>query len=304
MKEKVFFTGGSGLLAINWALTVRNRYNVCIGLFDRDISLTGIEARYVSLDSTKDLTSSLKSINPKIVIHTAGLTNVEICEANPELASHINVELSANVARVCSNLRLPLIHISTDHLFTGSDSLLDEKTPTNPVNVYGRTKAEAETMVLKEYPEALVVRTNFFGWGPSYRKSFSDTIIETIRQEKTIKLFQDVFYTPIHVEILANAAHELINARASGIYNLVGDERLSKYEFGIKLARRFQLDTKYIIPGLLSELPELVKRPYDMSLSNKKTCSVLGRKLGGIEEQIDMLFKQEHFGLSKEIQNL
>lgn len=304
MKDNVFITGGSGLLSLNWAITIRDRYSVILGLYDRNVSLAGVETRPISLESVDDLTNAFESCRPQVVIHTAGLTSVEVCEANPDLARHINVELSANVARVCSNQGLTLVHISTDHLFTGTDSLLDETIPTSPINVYGRTKAEADLRVLEEYPKALVLRTNFYGWGPSYRHSFSDTIIQTLRAGRIVNLFKDVFYTPILTETLANVAHELINARVSGIYNVVGDERLSKYEFGLKLAKHFQLDTSLIKPILLAEQPELVQRPYDMSLSNEKACKVLGRKLGSVEEQIIKLFKQEHLGLSKEIQNL
>ena len=135
-----------------------------------------------------------------IVVHAAGMTSVEECEAKPDLARHINVDLAGNVAKACAKLGLPLIHISTDHLFSGEMPFLAETSPVTPVNVYGRTKAEAELQVLEAHPLALVIRTNFYGWGTSYRRSFSDVIIETLRSGRELNLFKDVFYTPILVE--------------------------------------------------------------------------------------------------------
>ncbi|NLD45589.1 MAG: sugar nucleotide-binding protein, partial [Clostridiaceae bacterium] len=134
MREKVFITGGSGLLALNWALTIRENYSVVLGLFDKDIYLTDVQVQYISLESVYDFIKVLETIQPSLVIHTAGLTNVETCEAYPDLAQHINVDLSINVAKACSNLKLPQIHISTDHLYSGNDSLIKETTPTSPLN--------------------------------------------------------------------------------------------------------------------------------------------------------------------------
>lgn len=304
MKDTVFITGGSGLLALNWAVAVRDRYSVILGLYDRDISLKGVKARYTSFESVDELLRVFEKLQPKIVINTAGLTNVEACEANPELAWHVNSDLSNNVAQTCAKLEIQLVHISTDHLFSGSTSLVDEEFQPDPKNVYGRTKAEAESRVLEAHPDALVIRTNFYGWGPSYRSSFSDTIIKALRTGNEIMLFKDVFYTPILAEQVALTVHELINAQASGIFNVVCDERISKYEFGQKVAKRFHLNVNLIKPVLFKDKPELVQRPYDLSLINNKTCDFIGRKLGNVDDGLDRLFQQEQLGNAKEIQNL
>ena len=304
MRDTVLITGGSGLLALNWAMAIRERYSVILGLYDRNITLSGVESSPINLESVSDLTKAFNSFRPGVVIHTAGLTSVEACEANPELALHVNSGLSNNVAMVCAKLGIKMVHISTDHLFSGKDPLVTEDSPVNPKNVYGRSKAEAEARVIQACPEALIVRTNFYGWGPSYRSSFSDTIINALRSGKEINLFQDVFYTPLLAEKVALNTHELINAKVSGIFNVVGDERISKYEFGLKVARRFKLNFDLIRPVLLGDKPELVQRPNDLSLSNRKTSDLIGRKPGHIDEDIDRLYEQEQLGLANEIRNL
>lgn len=292
------------MLALNWALAIRNRYSVTLGLHERDISLAGVETRRIDLESVDQLVRTFETVQPQVVIHTAGFTNVEGCEAKPDLAHHINVELAATIAQACAKLELPLVHISTDHLFSGEESLVDETQPVVPKNVYGRTKAEAEFRVLEAHAQALVIRTNFYGWGPSYRRSFSDVVIESLRSGKELNLFKDVFYTPILIEAATQVVHDLIKLKVSGIFHVVGDERITKYEFGLKVAEEFNLDPRLIKPGFLTNQVALVQRPHDMSLSNQKTCNLLGRKLGGVYEHIARLHQQEQNWLAPEIQKL
>ena len=304
MKKIVLITGGSSLLALNWALAIREQYKVTLGLHERNVSLAGVKTQQINLESVDHLARTFETIQPQIVIHTAGLTSVEKCEANSDRAQHINVKLAVNVARACAKLELPLIHVSSDHLFSGETALVEETHPTAPRNVYGQTKAEAEGRVLEAHPQALVIRTNFYGWGPNYRRSFSDVVIEALRSGKELTLFRDVYYTPILIEAAVQTAHDLINLKANGIFHVVGDERISKYEFGVKVAEQFNLDSSIINPGLLADQASLVQRPHDMSLSNKKTCNLLGRKLGGVAEHVARLHQQEQNGLAREIQKL
>jgi dTDP-4-dehydrorhamnose reductase len=243
-------------------------------------------------------------IKPDVVIHAAGLTSVELCEAEPDLARHINTELAENVAKVCARLELLLVYISTDHLFAGADTLVSENHPVAPVNTYGRSKAEAENRVRNICPQALMIRTNFFGWGTSYRQSFSDIVINSLLAGKELTLFQDVLYTPILVETLALAVHELVEHKESGVFNIVGDERVSKYDFGMRLAEQFDLNRSLIKPGLIIERPSLVKRPLDISLSNQKIVSILNRKLGGVVQDIVRLHQQEQIGQAQELKTL
>lgn len=304
MNKAVLITGGSSLLALNWAVAIREQYMVTLGLHERVVSLVGIGTQQINLESVDRLARVFEMVQPEIVVHTAGLTNIEKCESSPDLAQHINVELATNVAQACAIFRLPLIHISSDHLFSGDAALVDETYPTAPINIYGRTKAEAEVRVLEAHPQALVIRTNFYGWGPSYRRSFSDVIVDTLRSDKELTLFQDVYYTPILIEAVAQAAHDLINLKASGIFHIVGDERISKYNFGLKIAGEFNLDSSRINSAYLNDQTMLVHRPHDMSLSNQKTCHLLGRKLGNVDEHISKLRQQKQSKSVQAIQNL
>ncbi len=304
MKENILITGGSGLLALNWALAVREKFNVTLGLHNRNINLKGVKSISLNLDSKEDLIQELEALQPQLVIHAAGLTSIEQCEANPILANYINIDLTKNLAAVCATLNIPMIYISTDHLFLGNESLVHEDHPILPVNVYAKTKAEAETCVLDSDAEALIIRTNFYGWGTSYRHSFSDFVINHLRTKKKICLFKDIYYTPMLIEPLAHTVHELVHKKAKGIFNVVGDDRISKYDFGLKLAKEFNLDIDLINEGKIIDKSSLVLRPHDMSLSNEKVSNYLGRKMGGLDEHILKLKLQENDGTAQELQKL
>ena len=304
MHDGVLITGGSGLLAVNWAAALRERGPVTLGLHDRAVSLAGADARPLSLDSVDGVGRAIDAVGPRLVVHTAGLANVEACEENAGRAEAVNVAFALNVAIACASRSLPLIHVSTDHLFRGDEALAAEAHSVDAQNVYGRTKAAAERRVLEACPGALVVRTNFFGWGPRYRRSFSDTIIDALRHGDAVTLFTDVFFTPILAESLAIAAHELIDRQVRGIVHVVGDERLSKHEFGMRVAKRFQLDIGLIKTGRLADRPRLVPRPLDMSLSNNLARRLLGRPLGGVDAHLARLQEQERQGLARELQTL
>lgn len=304
MTDTVFLTGGAGLLALNWAVGIRGRHRVVLGLHERVVTLAGVELRPTRLDSVDSVASALEAARARIVIHCAGLTSVERCESDPDLARQVNVDLAVNVAAACARLGLRLVHISTDHLFAGERSFVDERHAVAPRNVYGRSKADAEVGVLAANPTALVIRTNFYAWGPSYRPSFSDNIIMSLRAGRPITLFEDVHYTPILAASLVRTVHELLELGASGILHVAGDDRVSKAEFGHMVAGEFGLDASLIRVSTLSDRADLVARPRDMSLSNAAVRGLVGRPLGGAREQLAALREEERTGSAREIQSL
>lgn len=304
LKPSILLTGGSGLLAVNWFYSKNNIYSVHLGLNERKIHPNYSQVLSLDFFSEEGLMKQFEAVCPSVVIHAAGLTSVEKCENNPELAFHINVELSSMVANVTKSLGIPMVHISTDHLFEGNASMLSEDEPTHAINVYGKTKALAESNVGEINPEALIIRTNFYAWGTSYRKSFSDYIINSLRHKQFLNLFDDVYYTPILAEDLIESVHELLEKNAKGIFNIVSDDRISKYNFGILIAEEFGLDKSLIRRCSFKDRSNLVRRPLDMSLSNQKVKDFLGRNLGTVKQHIAKLHQQELEGINKEIQLL
>jgi dTDP-4-dehydrorhamnose reductase len=246
----------------------------------------------MDLDSVDSLETVFDQWAVDVVINAAAMTDIEACELNPEKAHYVNVVLATNLARAATRKGVKFVHISSDHLYDGADAMRSEDAPVLPVNRYARTKADAEISVLNCCAKALIIRTNFYGWGTSYRHSFSDIILRSLRSGQEVSLFKDVYYTPIFVDTLIDTVDELLLRDCSGIFNVVGDQRLSKYDFGIELATRFGLNKQLVLKCSLSDRHDLVARPLDLSLSNRKICNILGRPLGTVSDHVTRMLQK------------
>jgi dTDP-4-dehydrorhamnose reductase len=294
VRKKILFTGGSGLLALNCALYLRDDFEVYLALHNRIINLQNVHTCKIDLENEQELEKELIRINPDILINAAGMSNVEECELKPNDAEKINAIVPGILARLSKKLNIYFVHISTDHLFDGTKCFQTEDDSISPLNEYGKSKAKGEQEVIKYNKDALIVRTNFFGWGTSYRQSFSDFIINSLRQEKKITLFSDVYFTPIFIQTLIDFIQILIKNNRSGIINIVSNERISKYEFGILIADVFGLNKNLIEKGSIENNKSLVQRPKDMSLSNIKMNKIPNTyKFPSLNDQICILFKNE-----------
>ena len=289
MSANALVTGGSGLLGLNILLHEPQLYKFRALSHKRQLNLPNVQFNEMDLGSLHSIEEGLKINTPKVVIHTAGMTNVDGCNYDPNAANFINGIMPANLAKVCRDLGIKFVHISTDHLFDGTERFVSEETSPKPLNAYGYSKALGEEGVLQNNKEALIVRCNFFTWGPSYRFSFSDFIYNNLSNGQSITLVDDVYYTPALAQNLIDTIFALLSKDASGIYNVVGSERLSKYEFGMKMAKTFNQSSDLIKQGSWSSLGAKAIRPYDMSLSDNKLCNFLGYDLGSSRQNIQDL---------------
>ena len=292
----VFVAGISGLLGLNFALAVRGRMRVAGAYSTHPVDIAGLDARRFDLTDSPALEEWLRGLGPSLVVNAAGLTNVEACETDPALARRLNVELAARLAGVAHRIGARMIHVSTDHLSDGLQPLRREEDPVHPLNVYAQTKRDAERAVLDACPSALVVRTNFYGWGPAYRPSFSDWILQALREGRPLTMFDDVYVTPILVNDLADVLLEAVAADLSGLYNIAGGERLSKYDFACRLAAEFREDASRIRAIPVGGFPFRARRPSDMSLSCARIEQALGRRMPRAAEGLVRLRQLETAG--------
>ena len=171
--------------------------------------------------------------------------------------------------------------------------MVDENATPSPLNAYARTKLAGERAVAKGCPQALIVRTNFFGWGHAYRESLSDWILKGLRARQALNMLSDTFFTPILVDRLTHAVHALVEQGVTGVIHVVGDERISKYEFARRIAVGFALPETTIRASEISDMRLVAQRPRDMSLCNAKARMLLNRALGRVDEFIAELRAQE-----------
>src|ERR1051325_3013950 len=157
---RLFITGISGLLGLNVALAASGRHDVAGCYREHPVAAPGVRAYALDVRKREALDALLATERPDVVLHTVGLSNVGAGEADPVLAEELNMTVARDAARSARRAGARFIHISTDHLFDGERPLRGEDDPLAPLNVYAKTKGEAEQAVLAEDPDALVVRTN------------------------------------------------------------------------------------------------------------------------------------------------
>ena len=291
--EKVVFFGGSGLLAVNWAKKICLDYEVYLIMHKRKIQLPEVNVMHFNENFDASFNDFILSLKPDLIVNCAALTNVDLCESNPLMANDINTELPKKLAFISKKVKAKFIHISTDHLFDGKKKIYSEQDQVNPLNQYAKTKAAAEKEVLSIDENALIVRTNFYGWGLSYRKSFSDFILEGLRDKTDLQLFNDVYYSPIYIGELVRLIHLALEKNCAGLYNIVGSETISKYDFGIAIAEVFGLSKKSIYSSFIERKKGLVLRPKNMALSNEKLLKKLNQPILTLKEQLMSLKEDE-----------
>ena len=288
--KKILISGGSGFFAINWFLKKKNFYDVTLLLNKYNLK---INTKHIFTDicSYSKLNEVVNKVRPDIIINTAAITNIETCEKNKRLASQVNYFAAKNISKICEKKNIHLVHLSTDHLFDGKKKFYTERSYPSPLNNYGITKLKAEN-IIKKNKNACIVRKNFFGWAPKYRKSFSDFVIFSLKQKKKIYLFDDVFITPIHINYLISSIDLILKNSTSGIFNICGSERISKFSFGKKIAKKLNLNLDLINKTSISNFSNMVVRPHDMSLSNKKFINSFNTDIPSLEQQMNILKKE------------
>jgi dTDP-4-dehydrorhamnose reductase len=289
---KFFISGISGLLGGNIAHYIPYLYEEepieLVGVYAHNkIVKDDVEIIKADITDKHGLEKLLDKIRPDIIFHCAAITNIDYCEENPSAAYEVHVEGTKNLALSAGKTGAKLVYISTDAVFDGEKGNYSEEDEPNPINIYAKTKLEGETVVKDSLDDYLIFRTNFYGWNIREKYSFSEWILHDLLEKKQLTMFTDVFFTPIFVNDLIEVMVELIKNDARGLYHIGGDERCSKYHFGMKLAEIFNLDQHYIQPISVDQFNFKAKRSKDMSLSTKKLSDMLNnRLLPTIEEGI------------------
>ena len=244
-----------------------------------DWRVRGLTRAALDLTDFAAVQRAIEADRPALVIHCAALSRSPECEANPALAQRLNVEVTRRLAELCATASL--VFFSTDLVFDGRAGNYDESAVPNPLSVYGRTKAEAERVVL-QHPRPLVIRTSLNGGvSPTGDRSFNEELCRAWRAGRTLRLFTDEYRSPMHASVTAQAVWELALAGATGVYHVAGAQRLSRWEIGQLVAARHPELAPRIEASSLREY-QGPPRPPDTTLNCAKAQRRLTFRLPGL----------------------
>ena len=274
MKRKLLLTGASGFLGYHLLRVFANDWEIYGLTNSGSFDFTGATAIKCDITNYIELGNYFDDIEPDAVIHTAAIADANFCQNNAEIASSVNVEASKNLAGICCDFQIPFAFTSTDLVFDGKKGMYTEEDEKNPVSTYGEQKAIAEDEVLKIYAEATVFRLPImFGYPDATSKNYLHGLISGLKDRKTATLFTDEYRSICGAKSISAGIFNLLG-KTSGLIHLAGKERLSRYDFGMKVVDTFSLDPELIKASRQKEAKNVAPRPADVSLNIEKAIAL------------------------------
>jgi dTDP-4-dehydrorhamnose reductase len=212
--------------------------------------------------------------NCKLVINCAAYTDVDGAEKNEPLAAAINATGVGNLARICQQRGIKLVHYSTDYVFNGhATQPYHPNDPRQPLNAYGRTKAQGEELLAKSGCQYLLLRTSWL-YAP-WAKNFVRTIARLAKENKPLRIVNDQRGRPTSAEHLAATTVELLERDVTGIYHVTDGGECTWYEFACEIARLVN-PTCPVTPCTSTELARAATRPPYSTLDIQATERLVG----------------------------
>jgi dTDP-4-dehydrorhamnose reductase len=216
------------------------------------------------------LEAEIERLQPTVVINAAAISDVDLCEREPELARLVNTEGPRSLAVACRNAGVRLIHFSTDYVFGGESSReYDEADPPGPVNEYGRSKLLGEMAVLETLVEAVVLRVSFvFGHG---RKTFLDKILERAADGSgPIPVVDGWVSRPTSTEQICAGVELVLGSDVTGVWHLACPPAVSRAAFAREVLTLSGEDPGRAAPHPASDLKLEARRPEFSALSTAR----------------------------------
>lgn len=289
----ILIIGATGLLghALGPHLKSTGKYRVVLHGNSHASELTA------DFSQAKHASYCLSQIDPDVVVNLAALTNVDVCELQVNDAYRINTAIVENIVGWIKAVKpaCHLIQISTDHLYDAvmldgkeSDRCSNEEI-IKLVNVYALSKYAGE--IAARCINSTILRTNFFGKSHLLsRVSFTDWLYLALVKREEIKVFTDVFFSPLSISSLVEMIELSITKRPIGTFNLGSRFGMSKATFAFKFARVLGLDETCLTPIKSAEATFLkTSRPKDMRMDSSKFELSMGVILPTLTNEIEQV---------------
>lgn len=263
---KILVTGANGLLGQKLVVLLQQDEDVHLiatarGKLAQNLS----RGMFHALDITdkNQVHAVLGKIKPDIVINTAAMTQVDLCETEREACVANNVTAVEYLIDACRINNARLVHVSTDFIFDGTHGPLDENAVPNPVNFYGESKLAAEQRIQQSSVSWCILRTVLV-YGTTPDMSRSNIVLwvkKSLEEGKKISVVNDQWRTPTLAEDLAMGCYLAARKKATGIYNISGKDFLTPYDIAIKTASFFGLNTDLITATDSTQFKQPARRP-------------------------------------------
>jgi dTDP-4-dehydrorhamnose reductase len=300
---KLLVTGASGLLGINLALEAMRDHEV-VGVDRGKLRSAPFQVIKADLLQGNAIDSVLDATQPDWLINCAALANLDVCEDLPEQAKILNTDVPGELAQRCAAKGIRFIHISTDAVFDGKKTeIYTEEDEPNPLGVYSRTKLDGERAVQAANSQAIVARVNFFGWSLSGDHSLGEFFFNHLSAGRSVNGFTDVIFCPIFVNHTTRFLLAMLEKGLCGLYHVVGGQAMSKYHFGVEVARKFGLSENLIIPRSVEGSGLAARRSHNLRLSIHKLSTDLGRAIPSFSTGLDEFYTQFQQGYPQKIRS-
>ena len=286
-------TGANGFLGRNAGAFLRTRVRA-LGQVRTTLSTSPYERQLpVDLRDGPATAELIRAASPDVVLHAAAVSGHEQADADRGQAQAVNIDATAHIARACADIGARLVYISTDAVFSGARGNYSEDDEPEPFSWYGESKLLGELQVREFLADHLIVRTNFFGWSDTGRKSVLEFFVNCLRGNQQVRGYPDFIVTSIYAQSLVSAIWDLSELSATGTFHVASSDARSKYEFGVSVADAFALDASLIAREGPPPDAHTVSRARTLSLDTAKAATVLGAPLPTQEEGVRLAAAQE-----------
>jgi len=283
---KMLIIGRSGLLGRSFISDKHDIY----GTYSSHM-MPGQKNIHLDIRQHDKVNELIKKLKPDVVINTAYVNNVNLCETLPETTQEVNILGAYNLAKMCAKHKIKFVFFSTDYVFDGKHGPYKEGDKPNPISIYGQSKVFCEDFI-KKMQDYLILRTTvIYGYSPN-RLNFVTWVIDRLGKKRLVRIVTDQYGSPTYAPDLAAATITLLERDASGLYHLAGSTHINRYDFSKQICDVFKLDNRLIKPITSEELNQIAKRPLKAGFMCTKAEKVMGRRMLGTLEGLNK-FKKE-----------
>lgn len=264
---RVLVTGAKGQLG----------YDVMNELKKRGHEGIGVDVEEMDITDAAKVAEVIGESKVDVVMHGAAYTAVDAAEDNVELCRKINGQGTENIAKVCKDLDIPMVYISTDYVFNGQGTRpWEPDDPREPLNVYGQTKYEGELAVEKYLNKFFIVRIAWvFGVNG---KNFIKTMLRLGQEHGAVKVVEDQVGSPTYTYDLSRLLVDMMETDKYGFYHATNEGLCSWYEFAVEIFKQAGMDVA-VTPVDSSGFPAKAKRPFNSRMNKDKLDKMGFRRL-------------------------